>query len=161
MLRKELLLPIFKKSPGFDRPTVGLVYSVYLYISVTLKLQVTNKVNLKYSAQLHFQANSNGIVDLSKQIPEDNIYENPDLMSIFWLLKPENDSVPRFWPSNVENGLECSYQIFDMKSYKLLAEEKIYRNFMSEGVQRIELELKVSFTKTHYFVTLTETIFLN
>ena len=140
---------------------INLSNPVYLYISVTLKLQVTNKVNLKYSAQLHFQANSNGIVDLSKQIPEDNIYENPDLMSIFWLLKPENDSVPRFWPSNVENGLECSYQIFDMKSYKLLAEEKIYRNFMSEGVQRIELKLKVSFTKTHYFVTLTETIFLN
>ena len=43
MLQKELLLPIFKKSPGFDRPTVGLITTKHTGSSVFRCLNFTLK----------------------------------------------------------------------------------------------------------------------
>ena len=108
-----------------------------------MKLKVTNHANLKYSTKLQFQANSNGIIDLSKDIPICKSYRNPDLMALFWLLKPEEDSDTRFWPIKLHQPLECTYQVMDIESESVLAETVISRNNIAYDVERIELEIKV------------------
>ena len=92
---------------------------------------MSNQVNLNYSTQVYFQANSDGRINLATDSPKCESYDKPDLMA-------KSDS--RFWPSKVENGLRCLYQVFDKENNKL-AEEVVYKDFMSEGVERIELKV--------------------
>ena len=101
---------------------------------------MSNQVNLNYSTQVYFQANSDGQINLATDSPKCESYDKPDLMAIHWLMKPQEKSDYRFWPSKVENGLRCLYQVFD-KENKKLAEEVVYKDFMSEGVERIELKV--------------------
>ena len=108
-----------------------------------MKLKVTNHANLKYSTKLQFQANSNGIIDLSKDIPICKSYSNPDLMALFWLLKPEEDSDTRFWPIKLHQPLECTYQVMDMELKNVLAKTVISRNNIADDVERIELVIEV------------------
>ena len=63
------------------------------------------------------------------------------MQAIYWFLKPLDDSDQRFWPSNVENGIHCTYQAFDEETNELLAEEIIRRYFMGGGVQRMPLKV--------------------
>ena len=114
-----------------------------LFISVSLKLKVTNHANLKYSTKLQFQANSKGIIDLSKDIPICESYHKPDLMALFWLLKPDEDSDTRFWPIKLHQPLECTYEVMDIESKNVLAETVISRNNIADDVERIELEIEV------------------
>ena len=113
---------------------------IHIYISVSLRLNVSNQVNLNYSTQVYFQANSDGRINLATDSPKCESYDKPDLMAIHWLMKPQEKSDSRFWPSKVENGLRCLYQVFDKENNKL-AEEVVYKDFMSEGVERIELKV--------------------
>ena len=92
---------------------------------------MSNQVNLNYSTQVYFQANSDGRINLATDSPKCESFDKPDLMA-------KSDS--RFWPSKVENGLRCLYQVFDKENNKL-AEEVVYKDFMSEGVERIELKV--------------------
>ena len=114
-----------------------------LFVSVSLKLKVTNHANLKYSTKFQFQANSNGIIDLSKDIPICKSYHKPDLMALFWLLKPEGDSDTRFWPIKLHQLLECTYEVMDIESKNILTETVISRNNIADNVERIELEIEV------------------
>ena len=41
----------------------------------------------------------------------------------------------------MENGIHCTYQVFDEETNELLAEEIVKRDFMGEGVQRIQLNV--------------------
>ena len=114
-----------------------------LSISVSLKLKVTNHANLKYSTKFQFQANSNGIIDLSRDIPICKSYLNPDLMALFWLLEPDEDSDTRFWPIKLHQPLECTYEVMDIISESVLAKTVISRNNIADNVERIELEIEV------------------
>ncbi len=107
-------------------------------LTVTLKLAVSNHVNLKYESTTQFQANSHGIVDLSKDVPTCGSYQDPDVMSVFWTMKPQEESDKRFWPLKVQNGLECNYEVSSNGTN--LASKTINRNFMGSGVQRIEVK---------------------
>ena len=111
-----------------------------IYISVSLRLNVSNNVNLNYSTQVYYQANTDGRIDLATDPPKCESYDEPDLMAIHWLMKPQEKSDSRFWPSKVEKGLRCLYQVFDEENNKL-AEEMVYKDFMSKGVERIELKV--------------------
>ena len=123
-------------------PAFLMMFSL-LFISVSLKLKVTNHANLKYSTNLQFQANSNGIIDLSKDIPICKSYHKPDLMALFWLLKPEGDSDTRFWPIKLHQLLECTYEVMDIESKNILTETVISRNNIADNVERSELEIEV------------------
>ena len=114
-----------------------------LFISVSLKLKVTNHANLKYSTKLQFQANSNGIIDLSQDIPICKSHRNPDLMALFWLLMPEEDSDTRFWPIKLHQPLECTYEVMDIESKSVLAETVISRKNIADDVERLELKIEV------------------
>ena len=109
--------------------------------SVTLKLSVTNNGNLNYASKTEFISNTDGVVDLSKSIPTCGSYENPDLMSIFWTMKPQKDSDARFWPLHINNGLECTYQVYEKDDENsVIGEELIHKDYMGEGVKRIEVK---------------------
>ena len=43
----------------------------------------------------------------------------------------------------MENGIHCTYQVFDEETNELLAEEMVKRDFMGEGVQRIQLNVSI------------------
>ena len=103
-----------------------------------MKLAVSNNGNLNYASKTEFKSDKNGIVDLSKSVPQCKSYKKPDLMSIFWTMKPQKGSDTRFWPLNVNNNLQCKYQIFDKE--ELLAEETIQKEYMADGVERIEVK---------------------
>ena len=112
-----------------------------LLISVTLKLSVTNNGNLNFASKTEFISNTDGVVDLSKSIPACGSYENPDLMSVFWTMKPEKNSDTRFWPLNVRNRLECTYQVCEKDDENsVMAEEVIHKDYMGDGVKRIEVK---------------------
>jgi hypothetical protein len=102
---------------------------------VTLKLAVSNNGNLNYASKTEFKSDKNGTIDLSKSVPECGSYKNPDLMSIFWTMKPQENSDARFWPLKIDESLECKYQVYDQEN--LLAEEMIYKDYMADGVKRI------------------------
>ena len=93
---------------------------------MTLKLTVTNHENLIYSTKLDFESNANGIIDLSNDIPICKTYTSPDLMAIFWLLKPEKTSDTRFWPTNLHKPLECTYEIFDKDGENVICQTVIH-----------------------------------
>ena len=105
------------------------------YFSVTLKLAVSNNGNLNYASKTEFKSDKNGTIDLSKSVPECGSYQNPDLMSIFWTMKPQENSDARFWPLKIDDSLECKYQVYDQEN--LLAEEIVYKDYMADGVKRI------------------------
>lgn len=105
---------------------------------VDLKLSVTNNANLNFSTKTQFRADNEGIIDLSKITPSCKSYSDPDIMSIYWLLKPQEDSDTRFWPLQIQNGLECKYEVFQNEN--LVAETLIYKDYMGPGVQRIEIK---------------------
>ena len=112
-----------------------------LLISVTLKLSVTNNGNLNFASKTEFISNTDGVVDLSKSIPICGSYENPDLMSVFWTMKPQKDSNTRFWPLNVKDRLECTYQVCEKGNENaVIAEEIIHKDYMGDGVKRIEVK---------------------
>ena len=96
---------------------------------------MSNNGNLNYASKTEFKSDKNGTIDLSKSVPECGSYQNPDLMSIFWTMKPQENSDARFWPLKIDDSLECKYQIYDQEN--LLAEEIIYKDYMADGVKRI------------------------
>lgn len=103
----------------------------------------------------HFFANNEGIVDLSRDLPTCGSYKDPDLMAVYWTMKPLPDSDARFWPLQVQKDLECSYEVFkghlDLKSGAMteeaLSKETIHRKYVGKGVERIELEVSPSVLK--------------
>ena len=112
---------------------------------MTLKLTVTNHENLIYSTKLDFESNANGIIDLSNDIPICKTYTSPDLMAIFWLLKPEKTSDTRFWPTNLHKPLECTYEIFDKDGENVICQTVIHRNYIAHDVERIVVKFEVTF----------------
>ena len=112
---------------------------------MTLKLTVTNHENLIYSTKLDFESNSIGVIDLSKDVPICKTYTSPDLMAIFWLLKPEDNSDTRFWPTNLHKPLECTYKIFDTNCENVICQTVIHRNYIADGVERIVVKFEVTF----------------
>ena len=104
---------------------------------MTLKLTVTNHKNLIYSTKLDFESNAEGIIDLSKDVPIYKTYISPDLMAIFWLLKPEENSDTRFWPTNLHKPLECTYEIFDRDRGKVAEDRSAL--FASRGFASLAL----------------------
>ena len=128
-----------KKSLVDERLKSTIISNLTPNTPVTLKLSVTNNVNLNYASKTEFKADSNGVVDLLNSVPTCGAYEDPDLMSIYWTMKYQTDSDTRFWPLKINNGLQCTYQVYE-KENELIAEETVYRDYMGDGVQRIEIK---------------------
>ena len=128
-----------KQSLADERLKSTVISNLRPNTPVTLKLSVTNNVNLKYASKTEFKADTNGVVDLSKSVPTCGAYEDPDLMSIYWIMKSQKDSDSRFWPLEITNGLHCTYQVYE-KENELIAEETVYKDYMGDGVQRIEVK---------------------
>ena len=102
---------------------------------------MTNNGNLNYASKTEFISNTDGVVDLSKSIPTCGSYDDPDLMSVFWTMKPQEGSDKRFWPLDVTSSLECKYQVYEKDDENsVIAEENIKKDYMDEGVQRIEVK---------------------
>ena len=99
----------------------GLDYTAQLceniFISVTLKVGVTNKTNLNFQSLAHYCASNEGRVILSKDAPINHYeYDNPDSMGIFWSMRPLPNSDVRFWSSSVADGLFCSFYVYEGNS---------------------------------------------
>ena len=110
---------------------------------MTLKLTVTNHENLIHSTKLDFESNSIGVIDLSKDVPICKTYTSPDLMTLFWLLKPKENSDTRFWPTNLHKPLECTYEIFDTDEENVICQTFIHRQYIADGVERIVVKFEV------------------
>ena len=138
-VKKLATIEVFpKKSLVDERLTKTVVKGLKPEETVKLKLSVTNKVNLNYASAFDFQADKQGVIDLSKTVPKCQTYNEPDPMSIYWLMKPQEGSDKRFWPLKINNGLECKYEVFSQNN-ESLACDTIYKDYMGEGVQRIEI----------------------
>jgi len=81
--------------------------------AVSLEVSVTNNANLDYYSLTHYQASESGVLDLDKAAPVTGAYRQVDPMSIFWTMKPKDNSDQRFWSVNVEEGLHCKFQVYD------------------------------------------------
>ena len=127
-----------KKSLVDERLSKTVVSELKPAQNVKLKLSVTNNVNLKYASSFQFQADDDGVIDLSKVVPMCQSYHDPDPMAIYWLMKPQKGSDKRFWPLKVNNGLECKYEVIS-ETDDVIAKETIFKDYMGEGVQRIEV----------------------
>ena len=127
-----------KKSLVDERLSKTVVSELKPAQNVKLKLSVTNNVNLKYASSFQFQADDDGVIDLSQVVPMCQSYHDPDPMAIYWLMKPQKGSDKRFWPLKVNNGLECKYEVIS-ETDDVIAKETIFKDYMGEGVQRIEV----------------------
>ena len=87
---------------------------------------MTNRINLDFESLTHFKASEDGSINLDNSIPiGHDHYKYPDPMGIFWTMYPldpsDNVSLPmtksdkRFWALDVQNGLFCSFKVFDGK----------------------------------------------
>ena len=71
-----------KHSLADERLTSTILSDLKPFQTVILKLNLTNHPNLKYTTQILLQANSNGYIDLSKDVPKCKSYQDPDPMVI-------------------------------------------------------------------------------
>ena len=128
-----------KKSLVDERLSKTVVSELKPGQNVKLKLSVTNNVNLKYASSFAFQADDNGVIDLSQVVPLCQSYLDPDPMAIYWMMTPQEGSDKRFWPLKVTNGLDCKYEVIS-ETDDVIAKETIFKDYMGEGVQRIEVK---------------------
>ena len=71
------------------------VYSCFIFISVTLKISVSNHENLHFSSKVRLKADSSGLVDLTKSVPSCGAYQVPDLMALYWKMDYQKGSDKR------------------------------------------------------------------
>ena len=98
-------------------------------------MSVTNNANLDYYSLTHYQASESGVLDLDKTAPVTGAYRQVDAMSIFWTMKPRENSDQRFWSINVEEGLHCKFQVYDgtkvgriLDSFRIVIEKMSYND---------------------------------
>ena len=65
------------------------------FISVTLKISLSNHENLHFSSKVRLKADSSGLVDLTKSVPKCGAYQFPDLMALYWKMDYQKGSDKR------------------------------------------------------------------
>ena len=60
-----------------------------------MKISVSNHENLDFSSKVRLKADSSGLVDLKKSVPDCGAYQVPDLMALYWKMDYQKGSDKR------------------------------------------------------------------
>jgi len=99
--------------------------------------RVEDKIH--FSSTNRFLTSQNGTLDTSQQEPVSGSYVGTHSAGPLWSMSAEPGCVTRLWPSDTKKPLDYTFSIVDATRKETLAFTSMTRNYLAEGVKRVEV----------------------
>ncbi len=121
-----------------DQPVKIMLNELPPKSQVTLNLHTIDTRGMAWSSMAVFEAQENGVVDVSTQAPLRGTYSGVDSMGLIWSMRPkQNGPVTSFYIPDLEKPME--FTLSALSKGKCIAEKKIIRKLWSPSIEKYDI----------------------
>jgi dienelactone hydrolase len=113
------------------------ISSLAVHEEISIEASCKDKDNNTWKSCVKFQADDNGVVNLTKQAPISGTYKGIDPMGLFWSMVAPNKETPIFFADDNKNVQEVVLSVLSQN--KLKEQKIIYRLLVSPDVESISI----------------------
>lgn len=104
---------------------------------VSIRAELTDGDDVKWTSQADFAADSQGMVDTSRQAPAGGSYKEISALGLVWSMKPASHSAERYAPPRDFGAQEIDFHL--LRGSQETASANLAQSPLADGVKRIQV----------------------